>query len=141
MLRSHSPTLLYSYLRATIGSTRIARRAGIYVASEAAASGASTPKKNAMPSSALMKKRREARTRQTPIARTEPAALPMSPSFKDCFNTRRMTALLEAPIAILIPISRVRCETEYESTPRSEEHTSELQSRLHLVCRLLLEEK
>src|SRR5256884_6510649 len=24
------------------------------------------------------------------------------------------------------------------STPRSEEHTSELQSRLHLVCRLLL---
>src|SRR2546429_4708940 len=71
------------------------------------------------------------------IARTEPAALPMSPSFKDCFNTRRMTALLEAPIAILIPISRVRCETEY----RSEEHTSELQSRLHLVCRLLLEKK
>src|SRR5687768_14677678 len=25
------------------------------------------------------------------------------------------------------------------NTPRSEEHTSELQSRLHLVCRLLLE--
>src|SRR2546429_79366 len=27
------------------------------------------------------------------------------------------------------------------SAPRSEEHTSELQSRLHLVCRLLLEKK
>src|SRR5687768_17760580 len=27
------------------------------------------------------------------------------------------------------------------ATPRSEEHTSELQSRLHLVCRLLLEKK
>src|SRR2546422_7625820 len=27
------------------------------------------------------------------------------------------------------------------STLRSEEHTSELQSRLHLVCRLLLEKK
>src|SRR2546429_861817 len=27
------------------------------------------------------------------------------------------------------------------STRRSEEHTSELQSRLHLVCRLLLEKK
>src|SRR2546429_4525124 len=27
------------------------------------------------------------------------------------------------------------------STHRSEEHTSELQSRLHLVCRLLLEKK
>src|SRR2546422_4324128 len=28
-----------------------------------------------------------------------------------------------------------------EHTGRSEEHTSELQSRLHLVCRLLLEKK
>src|SRR5687768_18094630 len=28
-----------------------------------------------------------------------------------------------------------------EGTTRSEEHTSELQSRLHLVCRLLLEKK
>src|SRR2546429_5902201 len=30
---------------------------------------------------------------------------------------------------------------EEQSTMRSEEHTSELQSRLHLVCRLLLEKK
>src|SRR2546422_4216569 len=29
----------------------------------------------------------------------------------------------------------------YTDGPRSEEHTSELQSRLHLVCRLLLEKK
>src|SRR2546422_6178983 len=29
----------------------------------------------------------------------------------------------------------------HELTVRSEEHTSELQSRLHLVCRLLLEKK
>src|SRR2546422_5272985 len=28
-----------------------------------------------------------------------------------------------------------------DDQPRSEEHTSELQSRLHLVCRLLLEKK
>src|SRR2546422_6906648 len=28
-----------------------------------------------------------------------------------------------------------------QEKPRSEEHTSELQSRLHLVCRLLLEKK
>src|SRR2546429_3091464 len=33
------------------------------------------------------------------------------------------------------PQSRLRLR------PRSEEHTSELQSRLHLVCRLLLEKK
>src|SRR2546422_3102787 len=31
--------------------------------------------------------------------------------------------------------------TEWRNAVRSEEHTSELQSRLHLVCRLLLEKK
>src|SRR2546422_8525542 len=31
--------------------------------------------------------------------------------------------------------------TSSSSVSRSEEHTSELQSRLHLVCRLLLEKK
>src|SRR2546429_3702045 len=31
--------------------------------------------------------------------------------------------------------------TKHERAHRSEEHTSELQSRLHLVCRLLLEKK
>src|SRR2546429_7316796 len=31
--------------------------------------------------------------------------------------------------------------TDIEQQMRSEEHTSELQSRLHLVCRLLLEKK
>src|SRR3989449_6008836 len=37
----------------------------------------------------------------------------------------------------------VSCTTSsaYPSPSRSEEHTSELQSRLHLVCRLLLEKK
>src|SRR2546422_3885277 len=30
---------------------------------------------------------------------------------------------------------------QLEESKRSEEHTSELQSRLHLVCRLLLEKK
>src|SRR2546422_1876299 len=34
---------------------------------------------------------------------------------------------------------RVRIDSA--GRPRSEEHTSELQSRLHLVCRLLLEKK
>src|SRR5687768_17834335 len=33
------------------------------------------------------------------------------------------------------------CSTDEEARKRSEEHTSELQSRLHLVCRLLLEKK
>src|SRR2546429_6228856 len=34
-----------------------------------------------------------------------------------------------------------RCRCRRSGATRSEEHTSELQSRLHLVCRLLLEKK
>src|SRR2546429_6557605 len=37
--------------------------------------------------------------------------------------------------------SLVGCKRTSDSCKRSEEHTSELQSRLHLVCRLLLEKK
>src|SRR2546422_4734187 len=37
--------------------------------------------------------------------------------------------------------SRVTRSIKSPSNARSEEHTSELQSRLHLVCRLLLEKK
>src|SRR2546422_5621040 len=37
--------------------------------------------------------------------------------------------------------SHVGASAPSHSSPRSEEHTSELQSRLHLVCRLLLEKK
>src|SRR3989449_2278876 len=33
------------------------------------------------------------------------------------------------------------CGATWSASSRSEEHTSELQSRLHLVCRLLLEKK
>src|SRR2546429_4660921 len=36
---------------------------------------------------------------------------------------------------------RIFLDLKYHDIPRSEEHTSELQSRLHLVCRLLLEKK
>src|SRR2546429_5925151 len=35
----------------------------------------------------------------------------------------------------------LRVDEAREALGRSEEHTSELQSRLHLVCRLLLEKK
>src|SRR2546422_4422770 len=38
------------------------------------------------------------------------------------------------------PAGNTQCE-HWGQCSRSEEHTSELQSRLHLVCRLLLEKK
>src|SRR5712675_3710124 len=37
--------------------------------------------------------------------------------------------------------SPITSPSSTNTAPRSEEHTSELQSRLHLVCRLLLEKK
>src|SRR2546422_3405241 len=39
------------------------------------------------------------------------------------------------------PLRDTLAEREDRAQKRSEEHTSELQSRLHLVCRLLLEKK
>src|SRR2546422_5858102 len=38
-------------------------------------------------------------------------------------------------------VQSIRRRASRRIGPRSEEHTSELQSRLHLVCRLLLEKK
>src|SRR5687768_18008231 len=44
---------------------------------------------------------------------------------------------------VLAPVEReaARAGAAASRSTRSEEHTSELQSRLHLVCRLLLEKK
>src|SRR5437660_5381741 len=52
-------------------------------------------------------------------------------------------AILDALIGVIGRNLRVLADQVYESEPitRSEEHTSELQSRGHLVCRLLLEKK
>src|SRR2546429_5287724 len=57
------------------------------------------------------------------------------------YTTLFRSASATAPRACTL----MRCGTPAASnswrSPRSEEHTSELQSRLHLVCRLLLEKK
>src|SRR5205809_5144215 len=58
------------------------------------------------------------------------------------------TTLFRSPLAVrlgagrhvLLP-ERVLGKPQRGREGRSEEHTSELQSRLHLVCRLLLEKK
>src|SRR3712207_8711130 len=43
--------------------------------------------------------------------------------------------------ALAVAHGAARCEREQPAGQRSEEHTSELQSRQYLVCRLLLEKK
>src|SRR5687768_17685168 len=54
-------------------------------------------------------------------------------------------AALDLPRPVFMTMGRVAVEKNLEAflslDLRSEEHTSELQSRLHLVCRLLLEKK
>src|SRR5436305_7746524 len=61
------------------------------------------------------------------------------------FPTRRSSDLLASRTvrhkARPHSLARLRQYARPASPPRSEEHTSELQSRPHLVCRLLLEKK
>src|SRR3712207_7820651 len=42
---------------------------------------------------------------------------------------------------LLVPVPDQEVRAQAHELPRSEEHTSELQSRQYLVCRLLLEKK
>src|SRR2546422_4443034 len=53
------------------------------------------------------------------------------------------TTLFRSPISSVAPITLppFTPPPAIRMASRSEEHTSELQSRLHLVCRLLLEKK
>src|SRR2546429_4051497 len=51
------------------------------------------------------------------------------------------TPVVASAFASLRPPRETNSGASATSISRSEEHTSELQSRLHLVCRLLLEKK
>src|SRR3989449_4841590 len=53
----------------------------------------------------------------------------------------RSTKLVVTAAATVLLPPDYRVTTSLYVNGRSEEHTSELQSRLHLVCRLLLEKK
>src|SRR3712207_9354191 len=56
-------------------------------------------------------------------------------------ESMRLTSLRSLPkfvVPSVVQVAEVACE---EQVVRSEEHTSELQSRQYLVCRLLLEKK
>src|SRR2546429_9225520 len=62
-----------------------------------------------------------------------------SRTFRSCCSTSPVpTCAWGNPRA---PSPGCRCTAAGMTSTRSEEHTSELQSRLHLVCRLLLEKK
>src|SRR5437870_8115886 len=48
---------------------------------------------------------------------------------------------LRPRLALRVPVAARELQARFHRFRRSEEHTSELQSRGHLVCRLLLEKK
>src|SRR4030042_1021252 len=79
-----------------------------------------------------------------------PAHMPFSVCFFFFFNDTATTEIYTLSLHDALPILALLLATRWiisktrrmrPEVPRSEEHTSELQSRLHLVCRLLLEKK
>src|SRR5690625_5462307 len=72
-------------------------------------------------------------------------ALPISDTVSPCTSKSTEVPALRGltPPTMVVPDSSIRRVCFWPSAPvmRSEEHTSELQSRGHLVCRLLLEKK
>src|SRR5687768_17838401 len=72
----------------------------------------------------------------TTLFRSSSPARPVAPRNGPSTSPRRASAASSARTRT----RRTRRSSSTTST-RSEEHTSELQSRLHLVCRLLLEKK
>src|SRR5690349_23478473 len=68
-----------------------------------------------------------------------------APSVIVCGTTRaedhETPARTHPPATSVAPARYGLCHVRFRATSRSEEHTSELQSRRDLVCRLLLEKK
>src|SRR5687768_18332122 len=72
---------------------------------------------------------------------------PYTTLFRSCSPQSGQDVVEEPRLALAIPVhvntgrQQLGTGIARASLGRSEEHTSELQSRLHLVCRLLLEKK
>src|SRR5690606_40748555 len=77
---------------------------------------------------------------EPPAARSGPAT--RGRSVGGCTDLDRFVVIVEAHgIALLAACVERSGQRGLAQSPRSEEHTSELQSRENLVCRLLLEKK
>src|SRR2546429_7068817 len=73
---------------------------------------------------------------------------PYTTLFRSCTCSRRTktnssicSGQWRTTIPVRSPFGIPEVQDREQKSNRSEEHTSELQSRLHLVCRLLLEKK
>src|SRR2546422_5648289 len=73
-------------------------------------------------------------------ATTEIYTLSLHDALPICYGTQRKADLTGSVSSVTGPEIATN-PVDRADQARSEEHTSELQSRLHLVCRLLLEKK
>src|SRR2546422_7819690 len=79
---------------------------------------------------------------RSPCRRPEPATSRRSSPCSIATSKTPCSSVLRSRLhSITGPQPRRGLRFRRTCCPRSEEHTSELQSRLHLVCRLLLEKK
>src|SRR5690606_41890611 len=78
-------------------------------------------------------------TASDPVA--NPAMLPSAPAIRPRHTHPGAVRPRDSPMASRIMPSRKAMPDICRGAARSEEHTSELQSRENLVCRLLLEKK
>src|SRR5437870_8822970 len=97
------------------------------------------------PPRATLNERSWNRTAQISEARSASPALPTDFSTNEGADRSPHAGRREEGISVLVPPERFRDSFSrsalHATRIRSEEHTSELQSRGHLVCRLLLEKK
>src|SRR3712207_7315193 len=84
----------------------------------------------------------------TTLFRSRPSGPAAPPDVPASWSTRRTPPEAGEPFAVTECASGLELRLERDGAPwcwllpeRSEEHTSELQSRQYLVCRLLLEKK
>src|SRR5690606_40505217 len=75
-----------------------------------------------------------------PISQTAPSGSSCAAAWMARAHSRRLSIPF-VPLLALKPLPRPPLRRQQPRCPRSEEHTSELQSRENLVCRLLLEKK
>src|SRR5689334_24608505 len=94
------------------------------------------PRSTLFPYTTLFRSRPKTRTLRIGRRRVKTHVLrmrPARPARRMAVDARRGDRVDELPVGLGIASDDRR--------PRSEEHTSELQSQFHLVCRLLLEKK
>src|SRR5438128_1640144 len=117
--RSHriDAGLIHSARSDTAGSTRVARRAGIQLASRADMTSTAAVDASVSGSVVLTRYTSDASTRVPARAPARPTATPASARRRPDPTTIRCTSDESAPSAIRMPISRVRCATEYAVTP------------------------